>query len=330
MNKPLISIVIPIYNAESYILACVDSIIRQTYENIEVILVDDGSRDGSGLICDEYSKNHKSIRSIHLENGGVSRARNIGMQYITGEYVCFIDADDTIANDFIENFVQAIEPGISIYIQGCKITDRDGVVRECVYPKIGVQTIQAIFDDNNLCGQGYAWAKLYNTQLLKYSKVEFNPNVKFSEDLLFILGCLMFTDKIKYLPQTGYDYYLREGNASGKIFPVDTEVECIESYRALIGSLSRKYEVDITSISKVGEIFTMLFSRVRNSIYTCVTHSKEDRLKILSRFTNDDFAIVKKYHYISNPVVRFGNLFLSRQLLCGYDLFFKLIYKLKI
>ena len=99
-TKPLISIIIPVYNAEKYLTACIDSVLAQTYSNIEVILVNDGSKDSSGKICDTYKYQDTRTKVIHLENGGVSRARNIGINACNGDYLCFIDADDTVVSDY--------------------------------------------------------------------------------------------------------------------------------------------------------------------------------------------------------------------------------------
>ena len=96
-----ISIIIPVYNVEDYLPQCIDSILIQSYKNIEIILVDDGSTDASGRICDDYAKSDNRICVIHTKNGGQSRARNIGIDSTKGEYITFVDADDTITTDYI-------------------------------------------------------------------------------------------------------------------------------------------------------------------------------------------------------------------------------------
>lgn len=144
---------------------------------------------------------------IHLENGGVSRARNIGINTCNGDYLCFIDADDTIAPDYINNFVESIEYGVQIYIQGIHIIQKDNSVNTILYERNGIQSINEIFINNNLCGHGYATCKMYNTLLIKNNKINFPQDIKFSEDLLFILKCLYFTDKIKYIEKAGYNYF---------------------------------------------------------------------------------------------------------------------------
>lgn len=99
MNKPLISVIVPVYNVEKFLSRCLNSILAQTYNNLEVILVDDGSTDNSGKICDDYALKDKRIRVIHKQNGGVSSARNMALSVAKGEYIGFVDSDDYIEND---------------------------------------------------------------------------------------------------------------------------------------------------------------------------------------------------------------------------------------
>ncbi|MBO5142223.1 MAG: glycosyltransferase family 2 protein, partial [Clostridia bacterium] len=109
MNDKLVSIIVPIYNVEEYLEDCINSLIAQTYKNIEIILIDDGSKDRSGKICDSYSKIDKRIRVIHKKNEGLSSARNKGLEESKGEYISFIDSDDKIDIDFIALLMEHIE-----------------------------------------------------------------------------------------------------------------------------------------------------------------------------------------------------------------------------
>ena len=114
MKHPQISIIVPVYNVEQYLQSCIDSIITQTYTDWELLLVDDGSPDRSGEICDEYAKKDNRIRVFHKRNGGVSSARNLGLDKAQGEWVTFIDADDYILSDFIKGLYKPIENGVSV------------------------------------------------------------------------------------------------------------------------------------------------------------------------------------------------------------------------
>lgn len=100
--KPLVSVIVPVYNAEKYLLRCLDSLAKQTYSNLEIILIDDGSTDSSGTLCDSYCDEDRRFMVIHTQNSGVSAARNIGLTYFTGQYCAFVDADDLVSYNYIE------------------------------------------------------------------------------------------------------------------------------------------------------------------------------------------------------------------------------------
>lgn len=123
-----VSIILPIYNVEKYLEKCVNSVINQTYQNIEVILVDDGSKDSSGRICDELVESDNRIKVIHKKNGGLASARNAGYEVATGEYIMYIDSDDVIKNDIAEKCVSAMEKNnqmlLYLDMRKCLKTDR--------------------------------------------------------------------------------------------------------------------------------------------------------------------------------------------------------------
>ena len=104
-NQEMISVIIPVYNSEKYLHKCIDSVLSQSYTNFEVILVNDGSTDSSGMICDEYAEKDERVRVFHKDNGGVSTARNLGIDYATGKYVLFIDSDDYMTDDAVEKII---------------------------------------------------------------------------------------------------------------------------------------------------------------------------------------------------------------------------------
>ena len=107
-NRPLVSVIIPVYNVEKYLERCVDSVLAQTYTNLEIILIDDGSTDTSGKICDEYAQKDARIRVLHKKNTGIADTRNIGLDISKGEYIAFVDSDDFVASIFIEVAMDAM------------------------------------------------------------------------------------------------------------------------------------------------------------------------------------------------------------------------------
>ncbi len=175
LNKPKVSIIIPVYNVKPYVAEALDSVINQTYKNLEIIVVDDGSDDGSEKICDEYAEKDDRIKLIHQQNRGLSAARNTGLDNITGEYVCFLDSDDTFFSDTVEKSLNAIIDNdvdcVVFKVIRCK-THKNGNLKKLlssdVYPKIsqGVysrkEALKAVADRRMNFS---VWNKLYKSNI---------------------------------------------------------------------------------------------------------------------------------------------------------------------
>lgn len=172
-SRSLISVIIPVYNVEKYIRRCIDSIITQSYKNIEIILVDDGSPDDCGKICDSYALNDDRIKVVHKQNGGLSDARNRGIELANGQYVTFIDSDDYIAPNYIE-YLHALLTENNADISCCSMvkTYSDSVAFDCDSTKIKEQALSGKECCYALFGDLYltlvtAWGKLYKSEIVK-------------------------------------------------------------------------------------------------------------------------------------------------------------------
>ena len=126
----MISVIVPVYRAEKYLHRCVDGILAQTYTDFELLLIDDGSPDNCGALCDEYAAKDSRVRVFHKENGGVSSARNLGLDNAKGEWVTFCDADDYVTSDWLATFSDAITKAVDLGIQGYYIIDRDKTIKK--------------------------------------------------------------------------------------------------------------------------------------------------------------------------------------------------------
>lgn len=208
----LISIIVPVFNVEKYLENCMKSIIKQTYKNIEIILVDDGSTDNSGKICDMLAKKDKRIKVYHKINGGLADARNFGIGKATGEYVTFIDSDDDITEEYIEylfgllnkNNTEMSIGAYSVVTNNKIINIGDGYVEEVL---IQVEAIKRL-----LCEEGYtvsSCAKMYSKDL--FSDIKF-PKGKICEDNGTTYKLIMKCDKIAYGNKSIYNYYKRENS----------------------------------------------------------------------------------------------------------------------
>ena len=222
MKEDLISIIVPVYKVENYLKRCLDSVISQTYKNIEIILVDDGSPDNSGNICEEYALKDSRIKVIHKKNGGLSDARNAGLQIATGDYIGFVDSDDYIENDMFEtmiNLAKMYNAEISIVSynewKNGKILNNMNSGELDLYNK--VEAIKELLVDSKI--QSYMWNKLFKKDLFK--NIEF-PVGKNFEDIATTLKIFEKCDKVVRLEAAKYNYVRRDdsiiGNRSYKTY----------------------------------------------------------------------------------------------------------------
>lgn len=211
MSK-LISIIVPVYNVEQYLEKCITTIINQTYKNLEIILVDDGSKDSSGKICDDFSKKDNRIKVIHKTNGGLSDARNHGLRIAKGDYIGFVDSDDYIAEDMFETLYNLMENNnsdisiVSFYemYNNKLIGVRDSKKLEN-FDKL--EAIKELLIDTKI--QSYAWNKLFKKEL--FENLEF-PTGKNFEDIATTLLLFEKANKVTLFEDPKY-YYLRRDNS---------------------------------------------------------------------------------------------------------------------
>ena len=218
MYSPLISIIVPIYNVEMYLSKCVDSICAQTYTNLEIILVDDGSPDNCGKMCDEYAAKDSRIKVIHKENGGLSDARNVAIDVAQGEYLTFVDSDDYISYSYVAdlyNIIKQYQADISVNTY-CAF--RDGMLprpKHCGGENFvfsGLQATEAMFYQRLF--DTTAWGKMYKASLFENIRY---PKGLLYEDLPTTYKLLLKADKVAYSNNESYYYRLRSNSIQWSI-----------------------------------------------------------------------------------------------------------------
>lgn len=225
--KYSLSVIIPVYNAEKYLKDCLDSIERQTYRDFEVVLVDDGSIDGSGLLCDSYVKRNQSWQVVHKKNGGVLDARNTGMQIAKGDYINFIDADDWVEADFLEVFMKhARHSGADMILGGC--TRTVGGCDERLLNQFSEGTYEgeslAVLYEKMLCYREfftfgilpYMCNKVFRRELLLSVLDEVDMRVYDGEDVIVNNLSMLKAKKIELIENCSYHYVLRESSVTVK------------------------------------------------------------------------------------------------------------------
>lgn len=227
--KNKISIITPIYNSEKTIEKCVKSQINQTYDNIEIILVDDGSKDNSGDICDKYCNMDNRIQVIHKKNEGVAEARNVGLSKATGKWILFVDSDDYLENNACENLIKitGLDDDIDIIIGTSNLVKNGYKVKNTVakHNYSGIineddkkNLIKNIFVNKNeeFSYVGTPWAKLYNAEFLKKNEVKFKRGLQLGEDMNFNFEAFFKASKIYFYKEPIYNYAIDVNSISNK------------------------------------------------------------------------------------------------------------------
>jgi Glycosyltransferases involved in cell wall biogenesis len=250
MNKesPLISVIVPCYKVEQYLARCIDSILRQTYKHLEIILVDDGSPDRCGEICDDYAKRDPRIVVIHKENGGLSDARNVAIDQAKGVWITFVDSDDLVNDDYVDMLYYLVLE----YECDCSVclfkTFREGEEpvwyygiphQEMMQPRKAVEQMfyQEKFDNN-------AHSKLYHRRLFE-SGIRF-PKGRVFEDLAITYQLLLQSNGVAYMDATLYHYLLRDDSIEGSYSPKKVEdglavLQSIEANMDMLKGIERAY-----------------------------------------------------------------------------------------
>ena len=213
----MISVIVPVHNAAELLPRCVESILRQSYRALEIILINDGSTDGSGEVCDRYKQDDERVQVIHQENAGVSAARNAGLDAARGEWIGFVDADDWIEPEMFEKLRGAVlENKKNVAV--CRHADyRSGIrisKKRCLKaPGVLSQETALWHLLSYRYYEGYLWNKLYNRSLIQKCKMRLDEDIHFCEDALFNIQLFQHTDGISYLPDILYHHCINKGSA---------------------------------------------------------------------------------------------------------------------
>lgn len=221
----MVSVIVPVYNAEKYLVKCVESLINQTYKAIEIILVDDGSKDASYEICRQYSEKYNNISAFHIENHGVSYARNFGIEKSTGDYILFVDSDDYIENNMIEILLfEQKKKNADIVL--CGYFREDGKGDSSILPTeidgsfFGFEKLISYWVFNPLIGA--PWNKLFESKKIKENNLRFREGMTYGEDFCFCMNYYSLINRYCTVPKALY-HYRSTPNSLTKVNLVDAD-----------------------------------------------------------------------------------------------------------
>lgn len=289
----LISIIIPVFNSAKYLRRCIESVKKQSYSRWELILVNDGSTDESGSICEEFSKSDSRIRVLHKSNGGVSSARNLGLNYISGDWVTFIDSDDEMLQYALESYVRVIEHDIDIIRGGFERVKSNRTFA------ISCNNIKSHIKEEiiRLCDQTryetYLWNSCFRVKILK--NVRFREDISWCEDHLFTFSAIACAQNVIFISNLVYRYYAPEINYNS--FGNNLSSRFIEP-RMIIKEALEEKTIKMSFIqSDTQEIFNIIkkdfYYKVRMAIrYSIIDNRFLEALMIANKYLKNNYIQV--------------------------------------
>lgn len=303
-NNYMVSVIIPVYNVEKFLNRCVDSILSQTYKNIEIILVDDGAQDSSPQICDEYAHKDIRVKVIHKNNGGLASARNAGLKVAKGDYILFVDSDDWIKDITVEELLNIAVKNQVDFVRFIPVSagypDRpdgtpinfgtedfmeDGVynkekmIRD-IYPRLFVTpqlTMGPIVA---------AWRSLYNRKFLVDNNLYFDEEVKYSEDAIFSAKVVYNSNKFYYIKGGYYYNYFYNTSSITKSFKKDRWNVCKILSSTFKKEFGNKSDYDFSKQLHLEDIYNVLNALGQNTYI----ESFKNRYKYVKDIFNDNFT----------------------------------------
>ena len=287
----IVSVIVPVYNVSTYLRECVDSIIKQSYTNLEIILVDDGSTDASGEICDEYAFKDNRIRVIHKKNGGLSDARNVAINEMQGDYVTFVDSDDYLSDNAIELMLKAIcetNTDMVFTIEACRFRDGEKVVLssskdysvDLYEPTKMLEHL--LYQKTNITG---APGKLYKSSLFSDTGIRYPSGVYF-EDLATTYKLIMQSHSIAMLNCRIYAYRMRDNSIIHQKFS-DKKLSCIPVTQKMYEDIvAAKPELILAVSSRCCSCNRMVYSQIPYK-------SKNQRNMVWKEICKYRYAVIK-------------------------------------
>jgi len=303
-SDPKISIIVAVYNVEKYLPECLDSILTQTFTDFELLLIDDGSPDTSGKICDEYAEKDNRIKVFHKENGGVSRARNLGLDNANGKWITFVDSDDWIENTYLQHLMEDDDEDVELILEGRKLRNEKSEILEYMYM---MPSKNEKFTKNNFGGfyekYLHSWycrsacGKLFLLKNIKKYNIKFNEELSYGEDSIFFLVYLRNINSFSINKYDEYNYIKRKKEYSL------SKTNFIEGKEKFYKILQNEYQYIIDSYKLSPKILTrQIFIEYRASLFNLYrgkNQNRKERLKQISYI----FRKLKDYGYNYSEIV---------------------------
>lgn len=329
-SSPLISIIVPAYNVETYIDRCMESLVNQTYANIEIILVDDGATDSTGLKCEEWGQKDTRIKVIHKENGGLGFARNTGLEYFSGEFVMFVDSDDFVETCMVEKMLNSLleAKADTCYCSNYVYSNKEQKViienpqdtgkysgKEYLLDIVGSEP--CYFKDSKR--EMSVWAALFSGKIIKEYNIRFKSERQYiCEDLPFDMAYLQYSKSVIQMAECYYYYCVNDKSLTHKYYPDRIKKE-VFLYQYIDAGLKKIFQDEKLYKGRYDRLF---LGRVRNCIIQEVNDSGLSSAEIkknIKKIVNNEVVrmVIEEYSFNKNPIKqKMFNYCLKYRLIC--------------
>lgn len=307
-EKIKVSIIVPVYNVADYLAKCIDSILAQEEQKWELILVDDGSSDGSGQICDNYAAADHRITVVHKQNEGVSIARNLGIAIARSDKICFIDSDDWVEPHYLSDMLPlAIDEHTVVY--GNLVHDYpDGQTSTigCNFASGGSCDLRSrkagdFLTRNRIAEIGYPFAKIFRKKILAISNIRFNPKISLHEDHIFVLQYLLTAQRIVLCPAPNYHYVHRASNSSlsKKKHPAQNMVTASDELLCAVKTVIEQFAIDDKAY--IRQLYTLLGL---NQLVRAALCANENEIKMVGNAIRKHWKCYAEYYSPNHSIVK--------------------------
>ena len=301
MIDPLFSIIVPVYNSCDSLSRCIRHIVNQDFKNYELLLIDDGSTDDSGAICDEYALKCDRVNVFHKQNGGVSTARNLGLEKAHGKYIVFVDSDDVIDINFLSIIQGYLNDDIDLIHYGWYYIDGKHTLKHDVCKVSTCLTLKEVCRKNIF--HGFVWSYVFKNDIIKKNKLFFSKKLNYAEDWEFILRYYMYVNKMQVLKDCPYSQFMRPGSATNRELGEKYISDNFEMYRRVM-SLSSDYPKYIRNFYK---------RRIKDINMWMVNNVLFKNKPLLSRYKAECEKLYRVYKPLTFSIMFWAPLFLKKK-----------------
>lgn len=332
---PKISIIVPVYMSELYLPQCIDSILTQTFTDFELLLIDDGSPDCCGKICEDYAKVDDRIRVYHQKNAGVSTARNKGLTEALGRYIVFVDSDDYVLPEYIEALYNELPEGEGngVVIESVVKLDFNGHMDSCSLPDLNLSSKDRFRILTDLVGNniGYSSSKIYCKDIIDRYNLSFLSTISLLEDLFFLLDYIQYADFVLIRNISNYIYRVDHSDSAQSVSYKSLREECdiFHNYYARIIQCQQEFRLKKSTLKPIWNHLKIFFHRILLVLYTTSEKTSYEKRRSLLSYLMLTYSDWIKYEfmpdYLSDRIAKF--LLLHRFYLC-FDIWMRFLVKI--